>query len=65
MAAAHFPWQEMAYIQHDKSRSHISAVPASIGGHLRLLHSAKSNVKADMVTKIPVKAVVIGKDVDF
>lgn len=41
MAMAHFPWQEMAYIQHDKCWFHVSAVPASIGGHLRLLHSAK------------------------
>lgn len=34
-APAHFPWQEMAYIQHDKCWFHISAVPAGVSAHLR------------------------------
>lgn len=45
MAVTYFPWQEMAYIQHDKCWFHISAVPASIGGHLRSLHSASASAK--------------------
>lgn len=55
MAVAHFPWQEMAYIQHDKCWFHVSSVPASTGGHLRLLHSAK----ARRLTRIYVKAGVM------